>query len=141
MGLTYAYTEANFTGGSFASGGGSIDIAGKTVPLVPRDKVTANVHWYVNERAFMTFAFRYVGEQYMDNDEPNDFYTKIPAYSVLDLKYSHQFGAWQAGLVVNNLLDEKYYTYAVRSTASDAYSAYPLPERTVTVFAQYTFGK
>jgi iron complex outermembrane receptor protein len=141
LGLTYAYTDAEFTGGSFSSGAGSVDIAGKTVPLVPRDKVTVNVHWTISERAFMTAAFRYVGEQYMDNDEPNDFYTKIPAYSVLDLKYSQQFGAWTAGLVLNNVLDEKYYTYAVRSTMSDAYSAYPLPERTVTAFAEYRFGR
>lgn len=140
LGLTYAYTEAKFTEGSFATGSGSVDIAGKTVPLVPRNKVTINAHWAMSERSFMTAAFRYVGDQYMDNDEPNDFYTKIPAYSVLDLKYSQRFGAWTAGLVVNNLFDEKYYTYAVRSTTTDAYSAYPLPERTVTAFAEYRFG-
>ncbi len=140
LGVTYAYTEAKFIEGSFASGSGSVDIAGKTVPLVPRDKVTINAQWAINEGAFITAAFRYVGDQYMDNDEPNDFYTKIPAYSVLDLKYSQQFGAWQAGLVLNNVLNEKYYTYAVRSTMTDAYSAYPLPERTVTVFAEYRFG-
>jgi outer membrane receptor protein involved in Fe transport len=49
-------------------------------------------------------------------------------------------GAWRAGLVVNNLFDERYYTYAVRSLTSDAYNAYPLPERTVTIFAEYRFG-
>ena len=141
LGATYAYTEAKFLEGTFPGSGGSVDIAGKTVPLVPREKITLNVHWAITERAFMTAAFRYVSEQYMDNDEPNDFGTVIPAYSVVDLKYSHQLGAWRAGLVVNNLFDERYYTYAVRSLTSDAYNAYPLPERTVTIFAEYRFGE
>ena len=44
-------------------------------------------------------------------------------------------------MVINNLLDEQYFVYAVSSTTSDAYNAYPLPERTVTVFAEYRFGK
>ena len=141
LGVTYAYTEAKYLEGSFPSAGGSVDIAGKTVPLVPRDKLTFNAHWAITGDAYMTLAYRYVSDQFMDNDEPNDFGTKIPAYSVFDWKYSHRFNAWQAGLVVNNLLDEKYYTYAVRSTATDAYNAYPLPERTVTVFAEYQFGQ
>jgi iron complex outermembrane recepter protein len=140
LGVTYAYTEAKFLEGTFDSFGGPVDIAGKTVPLVPRDKVTFNAHWTITPHAFATLAYRYVSDQYMDNDEPNDFGTRIPAYSVFDLKYSHQIKAWNLGLVINNLLDEKYFVYAVRSTTSDAYNAYPLPERTVTVFAEYRFG-
>lgn len=141
LGVTYAYTEAKFLEGTFETFAGPVDIAGKTVPLVPRDKVTFNAHWTITPHAFATLAYRYVSEQFMDNDEPNDFGTKIPAYSVLDLKYSHQIDSWNLGLVINNLLDEKYYVYAVSSTSSDAYDAYPLPERTVTVFAEYRFGK
>ncbi|KPK35128.1 MAG: hypothetical protein AMJ66_02095 [Betaproteobacteria bacterium SG8_40] len=140
LGVTYAYTEAKFLEGTFDAVGGPVDIGGKTVPLVPRDKVTLNAHWTITPRAFATLAYRYVSDQFMDNDEPNDFGTKIPAYSVLDLKYSHQIESWNLGLVINNLLDEKYYTYAVSSTTTDAYNAYPLPERTVTVFAEYRFG-
>jgi iron complex outermembrane receptor protein len=142
--LTYAYTDAKFLEGVLpGSGFTSVDvnIAGKTVPLVPRDKVTINADWAISGRSMLTVAFRYVSDQYMDNDEPNDFYTKIPAYSVADVKLAHQRDGWRFGLVVNNLFDEEYYTYAVRSQfVADRYSAYPLPERTVTVFAEYRFG-
>jgi iron complex outermembrane receptor protein len=142
--LTYAYTDAKFLEGVLpGSGFTSVDvnIAGKTVPLVPRDKVTINADWAISGRSMLTAAFRYVSDQYMDNDEPNDFYTKIPAYSVVDVKLAHQRDGWRFGLVVNNLFDEEYYTYAVRSQfVADRYSAYPLPERTVTVFAEYRFG-
>jgi len=119
----------------------NVDIAGKTVPLVPRDKVTLNADWAISERSILTAAYRYVSDQYMDNDEPNNFFAKIPAYSVVDVKLAHQTGGWRLGFVINNLLDEEYYTYAVRSQfVADRYSAYPLPERTVTVFAEYRFG-
>ncbi len=142
--LTYAYTDARFLEGVFPGGGftvPNVDIAGKTVPLVPRDKLTLNADWAISERSILTAAYRYVSDQYMDNDEPNNFFTKIPAYSVVDVKLAHQTGGWRLGFVINNLLDEEYYTYAVRSQfVADRYSAYPLPERTVTVFAEYRFG-
>ncbi len=140
LGATYAYTEAKFLEGAFDGSSGPVDIAGKTVPLVPQDKVTAFANWAISERVFLTVTLRYVSDQFMDNDETNDFGTKIPAYSVVDLKYSHQLDGWRLGLIVNNLLDEKYYNYAVRSLTSDAFNAYPLPERTVTAFAEYRFG-
>jgi iron complex outermembrane receptor protein len=142
--VTYAYTDAKFLEGVLPGSGFTrpdVDIAGKTVPLVPRNKVTINADWAISERSIVTAAFRYVSEQYMDNDEPNDFFTQIPAYSVVDVKLATQRGGWRVGLVVNNLLDKEYYTYAVRSQfVADRYSAYPLPERTVTVFAEYRFG-
>jgi iron complex outermembrane receptor protein len=94
-----------------------------------------------SEKSFLTVTFRYVSEQFMDNDEANDFGTRIPAYSVVDLKYSHDVAKWRLGVVVNNLFDEKYYAYAVRSLVTEAYNAYPLPERAVTAFAEYRFGQ
>ena len=142
--LTYAYTDARFLEGVLPGSGFTrpdVNIAGKTVPLVPTNKATINLDWAVSERSMLTAAFRYVSDQYMDNDEPNDFYTKIPAYSVVDVKLARQQGGWRYGFVINNLFDEEYYTYAVRSQfVADRYSAYPLPERTVTVFAEYRFG-
>jgi len=142
--LTYAYTDARFLQGVLPGSAFTmtdVNIAGKTVPLVPRDKVTINADWSISEELLLTAAYRYVSEQYMDNDEANDFYTQIPAYSVVDVKLTKQQADWSVGLVVNNMLDEEYYTYAVRSQfVADRYSAYPLPERTVTVFAEYRFG-
>ncbi|UCH49428.1 MAG: TonB-dependent receptor [Betaproteobacteria bacterium] len=141
LGASYAYTEAKFLEGTFSSVGGPVDISGNTVPLVPRHKVTAYARWLTSEKSFLTMTFRYASEQFMDNDEANDFGTKIPAYSVFDLKYSHDIANWRLGLVVNNLFDKQYYAYAVRSLITDAYNAYPLPERTVTAFAEYRFGR
>lgn len=41
---------------------------------------------------------------------------------------------------VNNLLNEKYYNYAVRSVSvltPDRYSAYPLPKKNGTISLEY----
>jgi len=76
----------------------------------------------------------------MDNDQGNTFGVKIPAYAVADLKLAWQAGGWRVSAAVNNLFNEKYYNYAVRSQfVADRYNAYPLPERNFTMTAEYTF--
>ena len=76
----------------------------------------------------------------MDNDEPNTLGTKIPAYTVADVKLEHRVGNWKLAAALNNLFDEKYYTYAVRSQFnSDRYAAYPLPGRHGWVSVEYLF--
>jgi outer membrane receptor protein involved in Fe transport len=62
---------------------------------------------------------------------------KIPAFNVLDLKLAHEFGWGRLALAINNLLDEAYYTYAVRSQfTADRYAVYPLPGRTLSLTAE-----
>jgi outer membrane receptor protein involved in Fe transport len=76
----------------------------------------------------------------MDNDEANTLGAKIPGYMVADLKLAHRRGAWTLSATINNLLNEKYYNYAVRSQAvADRYNAYPLPERNATITLEYAF--
>ena len=65
---------------------------------------------------------------------------KIPSYFVTDLKLAHRRGPWTFTATVNNLFDEKYYNYAVRSQfVLDRYNAYPLPERNGMVSVEYQF--
>ena len=76
--------------------------------------------------------------QYMDNDEPNTLGTQIPAFVVADLKLAHDFKWGRIAATANNLFNEKYYTYAVRSAfVADRYSVYPLPGRTFYVSAEF----
>jgi iron complex outermembrane receptor protein len=79
-----------------------------------------------------------MGDQYMDNDEGNSLGVKIPSYTVTDLKLAHRAGRWTLSAAVNNLFNEKYYNYAVRSQfVADRYNAYPLPERNVMLALEY----
>jgi iron complex outermembrane receptor protein len=73
----------------------------------------------------------------MDNDEPNTLGTKIPSYTVADLKLAHSFSWGRIALAINNLFDSHYYTYAVRSAfIADRYAVYPLPGRTFGLIAE-----
>jgi iron complex outermembrane receptor protein len=137
----YAYTEAKFRegvlpGNPFAIGT-NLPIGGKKVPLVPEHKLNAGFAWDVATKTRVSGTLSYVSSQYLDNDEPNSLGTKIPAYSVVDLKATRDFGRVRLGLAVNNLFDEKYYNYAVRSAFTpDRYAVYPLPGRTISLSAE-----
>jgi iron complex outermembrane receptor protein len=74
----------------------------------------------------------------MDNDPGNTFFARIPAYGTVDLKLTHAAGPWRVSATVANLLDNRYYTYAVASAfVPDRYNAYPLPGRTAWVALEY----
>jgi len=140
---SYTYTQAKFLegvlpGSSFTEQ--NVVIAGKTVPLVSRHKLNAGASWSVAPRTQLNALVTYVSSQFMDNDEGNTFGAKIPAYTVADLKLARQEGGWRISAAVNNLFNEQYYNYAVRSQfVADRYNAYPLPERNFTMTAEYTF--
>ena len=140
LSAAYAYIDARFREGTLAGSAFGTSIAGKTVPLVPRHKLNLNASWDFNTATRLTAAAAYVGEQFMDNDEPNSFGVKIPAYTLVDLKLTHRRGAWFFAAALNNVFGEKYYNYAVRSQfVADRYNAYPLPERNGSVSVEYRF--
>jgi len=143
LGANYSYTEAEFRSGVLPGSGftrSNVDIAGKNVPLVPHHKLNLDAQWTPVKDSTFTLSASHVSAQFLDNDEPNDLGVKIPAYTLVDFKFAQKFGAWQAALAINNLFDEQYYSYAVRSQfTSDRYAVYPLPGRTATASLSYRF--
>jgi len=135
----YAYTEAKFLEGTLPGAPAAIgsDIAGKTVPLVPRHKVNLGAAWDLAQRTRLSGALTWVSEQVLDNDEPNTLGHRIPDYYVVDFKLTQSFRWGRLAATMNNAFDEKYYDYAVRSNFTpDRYSVYPLPGRTVGFSAE-----
>ena len=131
----YAYTDAKFRDGVLPGGpfviGSNLSIAGKRVPLVPEHKLNLGLAWDVAARTRLSAALTSVSKQFMDNDEPNTLGVQIPAFAVADLKLAREFSWGRLAAAVNNLFDEDYYTYAVRSQfTADRYAVYPLPGRT-----------
>jgi len=134
----YAYTDARFRDGVLAAFGGDVSIAGKRVPLVPEHKLNLGLAWELVPRTLLSASLTAVSEQFMDNDEPNSLGVKIPAYAIVDLKLAQEFGWGRLSAAINNLLDEQYYTYAVRSQfTADRYAVYPLPGRTLSLAAEF----
>jgi iron complex outermembrane recepter protein len=137
----YAYTDARFLEGTLAGGpfaiGSNMNVAGRTVPLVPRHKLNLALIWDIAARTRASANLTALSKQVLDNDEPNTLAHRIPAYYVLDVKLAQTFPWGRLSAAVNNALDEKYYTYAVRSAfIADRYAAYPLPGRTLSLTAE-----
>ncbi|MEQ1774947.1 MAG: TonB-dependent receptor [Burkholderiales bacterium] len=143
LGAAYGYIDAKFREGVLPGGVFTqlnVPIAGKSVPLVPRHKLSVNAAWSINANTRLSAVATHVGAQFMDNDESNTLNVKIPAYTVVDLKLLYRNGPWSVGAAINNLFGEKYFNYAVRSQfVADRYNAYPLPERNATVSVAYDF--
>ncbi len=143
LGAAYSYIDAQFREGVLPGSAFSqlnVQLAGRSVPLVPRNKLSVNAAWAISANTRLSAVANYVGAQFMDNDEGNTLGVKIPAYTVVDMKLSYRRGPWRAGLAVNNLLGKSYYNYAVRSQfVADRYNVYPLPERNFSVNVAYDF--
>jgi iron complex outermembrane receptor protein len=138
----YAFTDARFVrgvlpGSAFAIGT-NLDIGGRKVPLVPENKLNLGFAWDAAPKTRVSGSLAFLSSQYMDNDEPNTLGTKIPAYTLVDIKATRDFGGVRVAFAVNNLFDEKYYNYAVRSAfTADRYAVYPLPGRTFSLSAEF----
>ena len=141
LAAAYSYIEAKFREGVFPGGAftqQNVSIAGKAVPLVPRHKASLRASWVFTPATRLSAVLSYVSDQFMDNDEPNNLGVKIPAYTLADVKLAHRRGPWTIAASVNNLFNEKYYNYAVRSQfVQDRYNAYPLPARNGTITVEY----
>jgi iron complex outermembrane receptor protein len=141
--VAYTYIDARFLEGTLPGDPftlTNVDIAGKTVPLVPRNKLNVDAAWAITPLLRVSGTVTFVSSQFMENDEGNTFGTQIPPYTVTDLKLVFTPGSWRLSAAVNNVFNEKYYTYAIRSQfVPDRYNAYPLPERTFWIGAEYTF--
>ncbi len=132
----YTFTDARFLQGTLPGSafaiGTNLDITGKRVPLVPAHKLTVGLTWDATARTRLSGVVSAASSQVMDNDEPNTLGTRIPRYATADVKLSHELGWGRVALMVNNLFNDKSYSYAVRSAFTvDRYAVYPLAGRTI----------
>lgn len=136
VGVRYTYTQARFKEGVFLGQ----NLAGKDVPLVPKDRLSVNLGWKFLDKTRMTLHVNYISRQRYDNDQPNNFYM-MPSYTTADVKVVHEIGCWTFAVGVNNLLNEAYYSYGVTnaSAAPSRYNVYPEDRRNGYLSAQYRF--
>ncbi len=109
------------------------------MPLVPRVKANAGIAWQLGPQTRFSGVVRYVGTQYYDNDPDNSFPTRMPAYTVVDVKFTQTVDRITLGIAINNLANKLYYSYAVASRSSPTFNAYPQADTTFLVTAEYRF--
>ena len=117
---------------------GGVDVAGNDIPLVPRVAGSLGLAWRPVDRTTATGVVRYVGRQRYDNDQSNTF-PHMPRYTIVDVRLAHAVGGFTFSASVNNLFDEAYYTYGIRSLTANTFNAYPMWRRSVFLAAEYRF--
>jgi len=122
---SYTFSDARFRKGVF----GGVDVSGNTIPLVPRHAASATSIFRITTKSRLSATINYVGKQVYDNDQANGFFRRMPDYVTVDLKFAHQIANWLLSFSVNNLFDEKYYSYGIRNGAGTSFSALPARKR------------
>jgi iron complex outermembrane receptor protein len=125
----FASRRARFRGGSYA---------GKTVPMVPLQSLTARlVHRFSSERT-LVLSSQWVSSQRITDDFSNTCAEKIPAYQIFNARLSEVIDDWTLSAAINNLTDERYFNYRTRCNPN-LKSIYPEAGRTVLLTAQRRF--
>ncbi|HYL19324.1 MAG TPA: TonB-dependent receptor, partial [Burkholderiales bacterium] len=133
----YTYTIAEFEEGVFSG----VNVAGNEIPLVPRHKANAGVLIEPMPHLWFRADVQYVGTQRFDNDQTNQA-PLMPAYTVVNLSSGYDIDSWRFELIVRNLFNKDYFTYAIVSStnpASGNYNALPAAERSFFLAARYRF--
>ena len=131
----YTFTDARFREGTF----GGVDVSRNIIPLVPRHRAAAGGTFRFGSNTTLATAMNYVGEQVLDNDQANTATRRIPDYVTVDLKITHQMNKLLLSMAVNNLFDEKYFSYAIRNSVGTSFNALPARERNVWFTVKYQF--
>ncbi|NBW78185.1 MAG: TonB-dependent receptor [Betaproteobacteria bacterium] len=122
-----ALREARFTSGSFS---------GYVVPMAPAQTASLRANWKVSPVSSWDGGMTWVGSQYQDIANT----CAMPGYSVGDIQYSREIHKkFRMSFAVNNLSDQKYYTYAAGCSSGSPSSIYPEAGRTFMATAQLQF--
>ena len=126
--------DARFRDGQFAGA----DVRGKTIPLVPHETFSLGTAWSVSESTRLGASLVHIGKQRYDNDQTNTFPSQMPSYQTLGLQFSHRISGATLRASATNLLNNKYYSYAIRNGAGTSFNAYPQPGRSILFGIEFT---
>jgi len=115
---TYGFTSAKFDEYTSTVSQGSTadpttDYAGMYVPFVPQHTLNLTADYHLND---LTLGLNIYGQSKTWWDEANSFYDD--AYAVLGAHVDYNFGPVLVSLWGRNLTDNKYNTFAVKSSAA-----------------------
>lgn len=131
----YGYTDARFISGTI----GGVSVAGGQIPLVSRHKAKAAANWMIGEHTSLILRTTYSGEARLDNDQENKSTLRRPAFFVADFLLLHQIEQWRFRFGINNLTDERYFTYGILGSGANPYNAYPAMRRSLLATAERSF--
>ncbi|HET6465869.1 MAG TPA: TonB-dependent receptor [Nitrospiria bacterium] len=95
---SYAFTRTEIQQGPFD---------GSHLPITPRHAGSVTMDWGQDQGSILSVTGRFVGNRILANDLANQ-QEKLPAYSVLDAKYSYRADYGEVFFGINNFLNRKY---------------------------------
>ena len=124
------FAKAQYTSGD--QGTYATNFKGNDVPLVPQYSLDSILEWKLSEFTTIIPTIKFQDDMRMESDDENFQNTKIPSYVLANMIITSKFGNLFSTLVINNILDRKYFNYAVASSNTlGAYNAYPQPGREI----------
>jgi iron complex outermembrane receptor protein len=154
------YTNSNLQDVSYADGPNK----NKTVPLSPYLTMNARLTYKVDDRLSLGALVNYVGSQYYagahdlynNKGDPiteswspsaaiDNFYKKIPSYTVTDMYANYKIDSWDARIIVKNITNTRYSTFGgmglpETSPGTLTYSPYYYPSDPRSVFASLSYN-
>ena len=107
---------------------------GNKLPMAPQDVLTVRGDWRFVPNQTVGLGWMHVANQYIAGDFANQ--NSMSSYRVVDARYAYQMGASDISVVVRNLMDTKYYSYA---TTTGGYSVYPDLKRSMMFTLRHKF--
>ena len=132
--LGYSYTDAKLDGSQFVGG---VDVNGNTIPLVPKNKFSANVSYTIDRFTFNLIGV-YNGARYTISDQLNS-HRQLPGYTTFDTNVAYRYKRFEALFGIKNLTGKEYSEFGVASATTARINLYPSPERQYFARLAYTF--
>ncbi len=126
---SYNYQDPEFDGGDFD---------GHQIPMVAKHQLNTMLAVGIFDHYKASLIGTYVGERFAINDT-NNTTPALKHYFTLDGKLAYKYELLEIFFGVNNILGQKYYSTAVKSTSSDRKDFFPAPERSFTLGVDLKF--
>ena len=111
---------------------------GKDIPMTPHQQATAGITSKFMKYYNMSLIGKYTGSRFAINDTLNVTSPAKPYY-VMDLRLAYERDLIEIYLNVNNILNEQYSSYVVKSTTSTVKDEFPAPETNFTAGVNLKF--
>jgi iron complex outermembrane receptor protein len=108
--------------------------SGKTLPMAPQNVLTLRADWILQPQHLLSLGMTHISKQFIAGDFDNE--NSMPSYRVADMRYSYKSGASDIAVVVRNLTNAKYFSYA---TTTGGYSVYPDNGRSLMAIYKHRF--
>ena len=128
--FSYTFINAKFRGGANS---------GKELPLVARNKATAQLSWNVGDAGRYTAIANYVGDRRYSGDFAN-IRGNLSGYATMDLQASWDLKPWTITAKLLNAFDQRYAAFAGYSTFRSDYFYFPADARSLFLSSRYQFN-